>query len=193
MEDNGHTTGLMLKLVREHLFMFIIALCLLPLGAASIRSLYFISGSEITYDEYTVFAMCDLKGAPKGRDCVGRYEIIIGNTGDREETVVLSWPPALSDWSQDYRVLNIAADASRDHDPSFSCSTSESRFECHIERFAPGAMIDISLSCLPCGGKELQLINGTPAVLESNARIYKGDPRVNVLWRRVHGFLQIFM
>ena len=192
-EDNGNFVGSVLTLAREHLVMFITAVCLLPLGVVSLRSLFFTGGSEIVYDEYTAFAMCNLKGAPKGRDCVGQYEILIGNTGGHEETVHLSWPPELGNWSPDHHVMNIAADAPRDHDPTFSCSATESRFECLLDRFSPGAMINIRLSCVPCGGKELQLINGTPAKIETNARIYKGDPRVNAFWRRIHGFLQLFV
>ena len=74
------------KMLREHLVLTVLILVLAPFTTLSLASLFFASDREIVYTMNKVFANCGLSGIPE-RDCVALYEIIIGNTGMREETV----------------------------------------------------------------------------------------------------------
>lgn len=161
-------------------------LVLMIMVAIPITFLVFSHGSEIVYNEHPVFTMCNLAGAPKGKDCIGSYEILLGNTGSEVETIHLKWPVAVANWERSLHIQNIAADEPRERDPELACDKHADVFECVLEQFSPGTLLTLYMRCMPCGGKDIEMMNGKPANLETSARLYQGNPRNKVFFRRVY-------
>ena len=79
------------KMIREHLVLTVLTGVLAPVATFSVVSLFFAAEREIVYELNAVFTQCGLSKIP-GKDCTALYELIIGNTGTREESVRLVWP-----------------------------------------------------------------------------------------------------
>jgi hypothetical protein len=165
---------------------------LAPFTTFSLVSLFFASEREIVYVLNKVFTQCGLSKIP-GKDCTAIYELIIGNTGTREETVRIVWPFDLSAWDRGQQVLNIAADQPRGHDPQLACETSGTQSECIMENFAPGALVIMKFSCLACSGHETGMMEEKTVTVETTAAIAHGDPRVTTVFRRLQNLLNIFL
>ncbi len=193
MSDIQNIKETLVTFFREHIILFVLAVCMVPLGAVSAMSLLIGIGSEVVYEERPIFTMCNLRGAPEGKDCVGSYELSIGNTGHNNESLKMLWPATVGNWSHSHQIMNIAADEPREKDPTFKCMKSEEAFECNLQEFTPGALVIIKMSCLGCSNKDMDIINGKTIKLETDADLYKGNPRVSVFWRRIHGFFGWFL
>ena len=180
------------KSLREHLVLTVVIGVLAPFTTFSAVSLFFASEREIVYELNEIFSQCGLSKIP-GKDCTALYELIIGNTGVQEETVRLVWPFDLSPWERGQKVLNIAADQPRAHDPQIICQTSGTQGECVMDNFAPGALVIMKFSCLACSGHDAGTMEGKPVVVETTASVAHGDPRVNTLFRRMQNFLNLFL
>ncbi|MGH8120363.1 MAG: hypothetical protein ACRESK_07095, partial [Gammaproteobacteria bacterium] len=167
-------------------------LVLLPFTGLSIFSLLFSSAREIVYEQNKVFEYCTPSGT-SGNNCTALHEIIIGNTGTEMETVRLVWPFDLSLWERGQKILNIAADEPRNHDPEITCETSRTQSVCVLEDFATGTLVIMKFSCLACSGREIGLMEGKAVAVETIAPVAQGDPRVNILFRRLQKFLNLFL
>ena len=177
-----------LKLIREHLVIVILIVVLTPLTGISIASLFFAREREIVYEAYMMVSQC-LEGGIPGQNCVGIYQVNIGNTGEHEESARLSWPMDLANWKIDHQISNISADAPRSHDPEVKCDMSGSPGICEIEQFAPGTFVEIKLVCYNCSGHEVSQLEEVPVAVDSDAVISKGNPRVSILVRRLQVLL----
>jgi len=180
------------KSLREHLVLALLIVVLLPFTGLSVFSLFYSSSREIVYDQNKVLEYCAHAGTP-GKNCTALYEIIIGNTGSQEETVRLAWPFDLSAWERGQKILNIAADEPREHDPRLACETSPTQSACTLDNFAPGTLVIMKFTCLACSGLEVGRMEGKPVAVESTAKIAHGDPRVNTIFRRFENLLSIFL
>lgn len=178
--------------LREHLVLTVVIGVLAPFTTLSVASLLFASEREIVYELNEIFIQCGLSKIP-GKDCTALYEFIIGNTGVQEETVRLVWPFDLSPWNREQKVLNIAADQPRDHDPRITWQTSGTRSECILENFAPGALVIMKFSCLACSGHDAGTMKGTTIAVETEAAVARGDPRVTTMSRRLQNLLNLFL
>jgi len=179
------------KMVSEHLVLSVLIGILAPFTTISLVSLFFASEREIVYELHEVVTYCALSGTP-GKNCVATYELIIGNMGEKEETVRLVWPFDLSPWERDQQVMNIAADQPRPHDPGIACETSGSQSECIMENFAPGALVIMKFSCLACSGSDIGMLEEKKVSLETGANVAHGDPRVTTVVRRLQNLLSLF-
>lgn len=178
--------------VREHLVLSVLIVVLAPFATFSVVSLFFASEREIVYELNAVFTQCGLSKIP-GKDCTALYELIIGNTGAREETVRLVWPFDLSPWERGQLVLNIAADQPRGHDPQIACETSGTQSACVMENFAPGTLVIMKFTCMACSGHDTGMMEEKVLAVETEADIARGDPRVTIVFRRLQNLLNIFM
>jgi hypothetical protein len=173
------------KLIRKHATLVIVGAAALVAGWEYAASLLFAPERAIMHDGRLVFADCELAGAEPGRGCVAEYEFMLANTGRREERVVATWPAAIGRWSLQERVQNIAADEPRSHDPVVACSAAAGQSECIVDRFAPGTLLILRFRCLPCGGGEIAGLGEARPGIQTEARVYRGDPRVSALVRRL--------
>jgi len=170
--------------MRRRFLQTVLILGLVPVAAFSLLSPF---SREIVYDMHAVFSMCQ-----PGGECVGRVELIIGNTGDTNERVTLVWPRLEGPWSRDHNVLDISADQPRQGDPVIDCVAGGGRQECTIEQFPAGALVVMHLDCLRCSKRELGWVADTPLQVQSAAHVSYGDPRVTLLFRRLMSFAQLF-
>ena len=178
-----------LKLVREHLVIVLLIIILTPLTGITIASLFFARDREIVYEAYMMVSQCLQTGTP-GQNCVGIYQVNIGNTGEQEESVLLSWPMDLARWKTDWKIQNIAADAPRSHDPVVECEMSEEPGECTIDQFAPGTFVEVQLVCYNCAEEEVQQLKELQVdVTSSSPVISRGNPQVSILVRRLQVLL----
>ena len=188
----GTWTGMksdILKLVREHLIIVVLIVVLTPLTGITIASLFFSREREIVYEAYMMVSQCLQSGVP-GENCVGIYQVNIGNTGEHEESAHLSWPMDLAKWKTDWKIQNIAADAPRSYDPVVNCDMSENPGECTIEQFAPGTFVEIQLVCYNCSGNEVSQLEELPVdITSSSPVISRGNPKVSILVRRLQVLL----
>ena len=180
------------KMIREHLVLTVLTGVLAPVATFSVVSLFFAAEREIVYELNAVFTQCGLSKIP-GKDCTALYELIIGNTGTREESVRLVWPFDLSPWERGQRVLNIAADEPRGRDPQIACQTSGIRSACVMENFAPGAVVIMKFTCFACSGHDTGMMEEKPVDVETEAPVVHGDPRVTTVFRRLQNFLKLFL
>lgn len=180
------------KMLREHLVLSVLILVLAPFTTLSLASLFFASDREIVYTMNKVFANCGLSGIPE-RDCVALYEIIIGNTGMQDETVRLVWDFDLSAWERGQQILNISADRPRGHDPVLACKTSEFHSECGMEKFAPGALVIMKITCLACSSQTIGRMEDKPVAVQTAAHMARGDPRVTIVFRRLQNLMNLFI
>jgi len=178
--------------LHEHLVLSVLIVVLAPFATYSVVSLFFASEREIVYELNAVFTQCGLSKIP-GKDCTALYELIIGNTGTREEKVRLVWPFDLSPWERGQRVLNIAADQPRGHDPQIACETSGTRSECVMENFAPDALVIMKFTCFACSGHDTGLMEEKTVTVETEADVAQGDPRVTAVFRRLQNLLNLFL
>jgi len=179
--------------LREHLLLTVFLVGLLPAGAFSVISMAFPFGREIVYDTHTVFATCGSSGAIAGRHCTARVELIIGNTGNSEESVRIVWPRYEGPWGRDHNVLDISADRPRSGDPVIDCTVAEGRQECAIDRFAAGALVVMHLDCYRCSKREVEWLDDSPLEVQSAAHVSYGDPRVTLLFRRLTALVRLFI
>jgi hypothetical protein len=159
-------------------------------GFISLIAMFFPYSREIVYDMHAVFATCLTRGGTK--NCAARMELIIGNTGDREESVTLVWPRFEGAWTSGHNVFNISADRPRDHNPDIQCTAMAGRQECSISRFAPGTLVILRMDCLQCSSSEVRLLDETPLEIMADAHVAYGDPRVTVMFRRLLALVQLF-
>ena len=178
-----------LQLVREHVIIVLLIIILTPLTGITIASLFFSRDHEIVYEAYMMVSQCLQSGTP-GQNCVGIYQVNIGNTGVHEESVRLSWPMDLAMWKTDWKIQNIAADEPRKHDPVVKCEMSDESGQCVIEQFAPGTFVEIQLVCYNCSGNEVSQLEELPVdVTSSSPVISRGNPKVSILVRRLQVML----
>ena len=179
--------GSVREMIRRHAVLAVLAVAGAVAGADYAVAVLFAPARAVMHDGHLVFAECNLPPAESGRNCVAQYEFILGNTGRHEENVIAAWPAVIGRWSLQTRVQNIAADEPRSRDPEVSCDAPADRTECRVQGLAPGALLILQFRCLPCGGEEVTgLAEVRPELrAESGARVYRGDPRVNVLVRRL--------
>ena len=180
------------KMIREHLVLTVLIGVLAPFATLSIVSLFFASDREIVYELHKVFAYCGLSRIP-GKDCTAVYEVIIGNTGIKDETVRLVWHFDLSTWERGQRILNISADQPRGHDPELGCDTSGAKSECVLKNFAPGALVIMKFTCLACSSQVVSIMEDKPVAVQTEASIAHGDPRVTIVFRRLLNLLNLFL
>ncbi|MBF8270093.1 MAG: hypothetical protein HW386_1802 [Gammaproteobacteria bacterium] len=167
----------------------VLMMALLPLGLFSAGALLFPYHREIVYEMHTVFATCL---PDKADTCAARVELIIGNTGNAEESVNLTWPDYQGSWTRGERVLNISADRRRNRDPAITCAIASGRQECIIDQFDPGAMVILHMDCYQCSRQQVQRLAETPLGVQTEAHIAYGDPRVAVLLGRLLVLAQFF-
>jgi hypothetical protein len=86
-------------------------------------------------------------------------------------------------------VLNIAADEPRTHDPVVICESSVEQTECSVERLAPGTLLILRFTCMPCRGTEVATLGEGQPEIRAVARVYRGDPRVSAIVRRLQVLL----
>jgi hypothetical protein len=178
--------GSALKLIREHAWLAVMAAIGLLVGADYAASLLFAPARAVMHDGRLVFFDCNVPG---DKPCVADYEYMLGNTGRQEESVVAAWPVDLDGWSRGQRVLNISADEPRAHDPEVNCKSSAELTECNIERLAPGTLLILNFRCMPCHGSEVATLGEGQPEIRSVARVYRGDPRVSAIVRRLQVLL----
>lgn len=176
--------------LRRHLLRTVLVIVLVPVGALSAVSLVFPFQREIVYDLHTVFADCRVSGTGQ---CVARMELVIGNTGDTDEAVSLTWPRFEGPWSRDHNVLDVSADRPRTRDPVIDCSVTEGRQDCRIDGFAAGALLIMRMDCFRCSPREVALLEETPLEIRTGAHTTWGDPRMTLLFRRLLGLARLFM
>lgn len=178
-----------LKLVREHLVIVVLIVVLTPLTGITIVSLFFSRDREIVYEAYMTVSQCLQTGTP-GQNCVGIYQVNIGNIGEEEESVLFSWPMDLSRWITAKKVRNIAADTPREHDPVVNCEMSENSGECKIDQFAPGTLLEMQLVCYQCAEEEVRQLKDLQVdVTSSSPVISTGNPQLSILFRRLQVLL----
>lgn len=180
------------KFLREHLVLSVLIIVLAPFTTLSVFSLFFASDREVVYDAHMVSSHCGLSNIP-GKDCAGIYNVIIGNTGTQEEIVQISWPLDLIHWQTDKKIMNIAADDPRTHDPVFTCDMTETYSKCVINKFAPGALMIIKLVCYACSSRDLDRLENTPVEIQTVAVLSYGDPRVTAVMRRIQILLNFIL
>lgn len=178
--------GIVPKLIRDHAWLTAVAALALLFGADYAASLLFAPARAVMHDSRLAFFDCNLPG---DKPCIADYEYMLGNTGGHEENVAAVWPVDLGDWSRQQRILNIAADEPRAHDPEVVCESSAENTECSVERLAPGTLLILRFMCMPCRGSEIAtLAEGQPEI-RTGARVYRGDPRVSAIVRRLQVLL----
>lgn len=180
------------KVLGEHLIIVVLIVVLAPFTTISVVSLFFAREHEIVYDLRKVYAECGFAGTPE-KDCVARYEMVIGNTGLQEEPVRLVWPFDISVWDRDQQVLNIAADNPRGQDPHLTCETRIEQSTCVIENFAPGSMLVLKFTCLGCSSQDSGMLEEKPVNVETEATVSRGDPRVTSFLRRLQNLLNVII
>jgi len=174
---------------RKHRTRAVLVMVLVPVGILSASALIFPYSREIVYDMHTVFATC----LPDRVDtCAARVELIIGNTGNSEESVNLAWPDYQGNWIRGQRVLNITADRRRSRDPVITCEAPTGRQECIIGQFAPGALVILHMDCYQCSRQQVHRLAETPLAIQTEAHTAYGDPRVAVLLRRLLALAHLF-
>jgi hypothetical protein len=174
--------GIVPKLIREHAWLAVIAAIGLLVGADYAASILFAPARAVMHDGRLVFFDCNLPG---DKPCVADYEYLLANTGRQEESVVAAWPVDLGRWGRQQRVLNIAADEPRMHDPEVTCESSAERTECTVERLATGTLLIMRFTCMPCHGGEVAALGEGQPEIRTAARVYRGDARVGALVRRL--------
>ena len=180
------------KALREHLVLVLLVLVLLPFTGLSVFSLFFSSAREIVYEQNKIFEFCAPSGTP-GKSCTALYEFIIGNTGSRKETIRLAWPFDLTTWERRQKIMNIAADQPREHDPRLACDTSPTQSACVLSDIAPGTLVIMKFTCFACSNLDIGRMDEKPVAVETTAKIAHGDPRVNTIFRRFQNLLSIFL
>jgi hypothetical protein len=170
------------KLIRDHAWLTGVAAVGLLLGTDYAASFLFAPARAVMHNGHLVFFDCNLPG---DRPCVAEYEYMLANTGRQDESAVTAWPVDLERWSRGQRVLNIAADEPRAHDPVVACESSVERTECSVERLAPGTLLILRFTCMPCHGTGVAALGDGQPEIRTAARVYRGDPRVSAIVRRL--------
>lgn len=165
---------------------------LVVLGFLSTLAMLFPFNREIFYEQHPVFSTCMRTAGKETTTCAARMELQVGNTGNSEESVTLVWPRYEGGWTSGHKVLNISADRRRSHDPEIHCEVDGDRQECDITRFAAGTLVVMHMDCYQCGKHEIKLLHETPLQVQTGARVFQGDPRVTVLFRRLTALAQLF-
>jgi len=175
---------MLLAFIRRHALLAAVAAIGLLVGADYAASVLFAPERAVMHDGRLVFADCSLPGAG-GKNCVAQYEFLLGNTGQREEDLIAAWPVDIGHWERQLRLLNIAADEPRARDPDVSCESAAGGTGCRVDHLAPGTLLIVQFRCMPCAESEVSGLRDARPEIRGGARVYRGDPRVNALVRRL--------
>lgn len=147
---------------------------------------------EIVYDAHQVFSFCARATNANGRNCVARFEILLGNTGSHSEDLRLVWPTKTASWKRNQSIQNISADQPRAGDPDIACANGPGGFECGVNNLTPGALLFVSLECFGCTSEEASLPSDAHTRILADAHVFQGDPRVSTFLNRLQIFARFF-